>query len=266
MIKETLAIKNVRKASIWKHNLFFDDGFNFFKNNELLIHGIYGHEVSNDFVFAYQKSENSITTYLIKSDKIEFFPLALNKTLTNSNTVLVKSNSNSLDPQNTYYLYNLEQRKIIKEIETIGNKHFRIVIGDTFFFDENKKTKLGSFHLPTETTLWQYSVADLDAEKVSKILGVFGQTLVVVCEMPHPTIKNIPIELYLGIDIQSGRLVWQTQEIILPNGETDYMGGNQNRWQWHESATTLYALAGRNYFSLIHKLAKLISQQIFIRN
>lgn len=123
---------------------------------------------------------------------------------------------------------------------------FPIIANELYFFQKNDNVVC--FKEYTETTLWQYSVADLGAEKMSKILGVFGETLVVVCEMPHPTIKGILIELYLGIDIQSGQLVWQTQEIILPNGETDYMGANQNRWQWLESATTLYALAGRNYF------------------
>jgi hypothetical protein len=56
-----------------------------------------------------------------------------------------------------------------------------------------------SFHLPTETTLWQYSVAELGADKVSRILGVFGQVLVVVCEMPKS-----PKSILVGLDITDG--------------------------------------------------------------
>jgi outer membrane protein assembly factor BamB len=92
-----------------------------------------------------------------------------------------------------------------------------------FFLSENQL--LHNFHLPTETTLWQFSVADFGASKVSKIMGVFGQVLVVVAEMQHPVYSGREAELYLGLDLNTGQLTWKTNYFINSAGEQEYFMG-----------------------------------------
>lgn len=79
------------------------------------------------------------------------------------------------------------------------------------YVDEN--ITIIALHLPTETTLWQYSVADLGAEKVSKILGVFGQTLVVVGQIKENTF------VLFGLDVQSGQLLWKHDTVFERNSD-----------------------------------------------
>jgi hypothetical protein len=74
---------------------------------------------------------------------------------------------------------------------------FPIIAKELYIFQKN--SDIFCFKEYTETTLWQYSVAELGADKVSRILGVFGQVLVVVCEMPKST-KSILV----GLDITDG--------------------------------------------------------------
>ncbi|MBK6977278.1 MAG: hypothetical protein IPH28_09430 [Cytophagaceae bacterium] len=66
----------------------------------------------------------------------------------------------------------------IKKINNINSKsiHHKVCLPYIFYKTKNQ-SDIGNFHLPTETTLWQYAIADLGA-KVT-IWG-FGQTLVVV--------------------------------------------------------------------------------------
>ncbi|MFC3809175.1 hypothetical protein [Lacihabitans lacunae] len=71
--------------------------------------------------------------------------------------------------------------------------------GSIIYNTTNNQSLLTNLEIKTETTLWQYSVAELGADKVSRILGVFGQVLVVVCEMPKS-----PKSLLVGLDITDG--------------------------------------------------------------
>lgn len=117
------------------------------------------------------------------------------------NKVLVTKTSDD----STYYFisqYDLIQKKITYTSRNEFSSWNGDLIGNSYYYiDENQI--IHSFHIPTEITLWQYPVADLGAEKVSKIIGVFGQTLVVVCKMPV-----YPEHILIGIDIKNGKLLW----------------------------------------------------------
>ena len=127
------------------------------------------------------------------------------------NKVLVTKTSND----GTHYFisqYDLIQKKITYTSRKEFSSWNGDLIGNSYYdIDENQI--IHSFHLPTEITLWQYSVADLGAEKVSKILGVFGQTLVVVGQIKENTF------VLFGLDVQSGQLLWKHDTVFERNSD-----------------------------------------------
>jgi hypothetical protein len=123
--------------------------------------------------------------------------------VTNSNLLLHKKNY--LENCREFEVYNLKTSKIVQQFKLgEGTKQYFYHSQSIFFV--NKKEEVVLFSLPTETTLWQYSVAKLGADKVSRILGVFGQVLVVVCKMP----KN-PIPILVGLNITDGSKLFTVQ-------------------------------------------------------
>jgi outer membrane protein assembly factor BamB len=87
----------------------------------------------------------------------------------------------------------------------------------------------------TETTLWQFSVADLGASKVNKIMGVFGQVLVVVAEMVWPE------HIFVGLDVATGAMLWQVKchQYLMPSNTHYYAPNNSliclvddNLWEY----------------------------------
>ncbi|MBK9509681.1 MAG: hypothetical protein IPO04_09540 [Cytophagaceae bacterium] len=138
------------------------------------------------------------------------------------NKVLVTKTSND----STYYFisqYDLIQKKITYT----SRKEFSSWNGDLiensyYYIDENQI--IHSFHLPTETTLWQYAITDLGAEKVSKILGVFGQTLVVVGQIREYTY------MLLSLDVQSCQLLWKPRGDIC--GRTTWQSSSRKAFMY----------------------------------
>jgi hypothetical protein len=98
--------------------------------------------------------------------------------------------------------YNFEKREIVKVLFEKPAQNAIQYANSSYLVLKESDFEYSSFifyNHQTETSLWQYSVAELGADKVSKILGVFGRMLVVVCEMP----KN-PKSILVGLDITDG--------------------------------------------------------------
>lgn len=196
-------IKNVRKYSLFFDNLYYDNGTALFGKNGLIFEKIIGHDVSEDFIFAFETINGKTYTHLLNDKINDFFEFPFSATLTNSKFGIYWSDFNLEDFSVSQNLFDIEKKMFIKKLKGTEKKSLELLVGDSIYFQDLKRISVGSFHLPTETTLWQYSVADLGAEKVSKILGVFGQTLAVVGKMPV-----YPEHILIGIDINDGKLRW----------------------------------------------------------
>ncbi len=109
-------------------------------------------------------------------------------------------------------ILDIKENRVIKKIDSLNNCSVFFQKHDIICY-KKRPDLIGAIHLPTETTLWQYAITELGAEKVSKILGVFGQTLVVVGQISEYTY------MLLGLDVQSGQLLWKHEEIFAPNNE-----------------------------------------------
>jgi hypothetical protein len=105
--------------------------------------------------------------------------------------------------------FNFEKREIVKVLFEKSAQNAIQYANSSYLVLKESDFEYSSFifyNHQTETTLWQYSVAELGADKVSRILGVFGQVLVVVCEMPKST-KSILV----GLDITDGSKLFTVQ-------------------------------------------------------
>jgi hypothetical protein len=84
-------------------------------------------------------------------------------------------------------------------------------LGKNYIFNTREnESLLTNLEIKTETAFWQFSVADLGASKVSKIMGVFGQVLVVVAEYEQKNRDFSTFERYIGLDINTGSVLYNT--------------------------------------------------------
>lgn len=149
-----------------------------------------------------------------------------------------------------FRLYDLKKQEYIfePELEFKSIDHLYSFQPNLFF--SGNDNIIHSFHLPTETTLWQYSVADLGAEKVSKILGVFGQVVVVVCdyskeiERPNGQKNTYPYEKIIGLNKDTGQLLYEVDGYEL-DGEYKLFGPSScSLFVYNDGETILHALIG----------------------
>lgn len=154
-----------------------------------------------------------------------------------------------------FEVYNLKTSKIVQQFKLgEGTKQY-FYYGQSIFF-VNKKEEVVLFSLPSETTLWQFSVSELGAEKVSKILGVFGQVLVVVCDYTKERMGyQDHYEKVLGINTANGELLYEVNEYEL-EGETKLLKDLRVHWTFNEGENLLQALFG-DYFVLDSQSGKL---------
>ncbi len=185
-------------------------------------------EYSNNKIF---DSENFDTASLMSIDEFLIVPITPRRTFIFDSD---KNVEKSLEGSCIFKKY--KSKKIILKFSNADYSSFQIKIYDLqnhsfefeikhnfslitsinhfgdFLYLANKNLDISSFHLPTETTMWQYSAADLGAEKVTKILGVFGEVLVVV------GVSGDRIFVLFGLDVNSGALVWKHDKVFEPNG------------------------------------------------
>ncbi len=146
--------------------------------------------------------------FLINETLFKRFDFRFNPIYLSEDTIFVKNELSFDRKKYSYFLYDHINSKVSyysKEFYFIG--HPLLVFNQLYLVKEDKKT-ICNLEIKTETTLWQYSVIELGAEKVSKILGVFGQTLVVVGYIREYTY------MLLGLDVQSGQLLWKHEEVF----------------------------------------------------
>ncbi|WP_341228488.1 hypothetical protein [uncultured Arcticibacterium sp.] len=122
-----------------------------------------------------------------------------------------------------------------------------LVIKNNESFDA---TSFFLYNHQTETTLWQFDSSELGIEKISKIMGVFGEVLVVVglYENPDPRYSD-QYELFMGFDINTGSLLWQQKEVLI-NEKTSPLGGLSFNLQFQNDGLMLEALLGEYYWTL----------------
>jgi PQQ-like domain len=185
--------------------------------------------------------------------KIEIFPIP---SLDIQNDKYLNLSDFEIIPNNyacNYYIneYSFPFGQLISKTKNKYTIGYGVWIDPVFYFC-NSEIEITSLHLPTETTLWQLSVADLGASKVSKIMGVFGQVLVVVAEMQHPLYSDRDqfIELYMGLDIHTGQVIWKTSHFINTAGVQQYFMSWLNRWHFNTDSRTIQALLLYDYVQL----------------
>lgn len=76
-------------------------------------------------------------------------------------------------------------------------------------------------------------MSELRAEKVTKILGVFGEVLVVICEYPNPHIERFMAKIYLGLAVSSGELLCERDSFSYDHQKILFADPGHN-WQWNE--------------------------------
>jgi len=149
--------------------------------------------------------------------------------------------------------YNFGKREIEKIL--FEEKNFYVIFGNSTYL--GIKINLGDYpqtfifyNHQTETTLWQYSVAELGAEKVSKILGVFGQVLVVVCdyskeiELSNGQKNTYPFAKIIGLHEDTGQLLYEVDGYEL-DGEYKLFGPSScSLFVYNDGETILHALIG----------------------
>ncbi|MBK9509684.1 MAG: hypothetical protein IPO04_09555 [Cytophagaceae bacterium] len=159
-----------------------------------------------------------------------------------------------------------------KEKTIINDSKLKILFSNNKYLvlfesgDENFNSITFYNHL-TETTLWQYAITGLGAEKVSKILGVFGQTLVVVCgysrfvEIPNGNKVNAKLEKIIGLYVNTGHLLFETDQYEI-NGETHFLGSGLNtNWVFNDGETFVHAILD-DYLSFDTQTGKITALNI----
>ena len=232
-----------------------------FKNNSILLNNEYITEnapyysFSDNYIF-FTKSDNSITKYDFKkkimlSHDDSYYPVGDTK-----NNEYLRSSDDEYDKNNNCFWSktNIISMYTNKIIFTTKNKysfyHCVLFKGNYIYTTPLNQGILTNLEINTETTLWQYSVADLGAEKVSKILGVFGQTLVVVCgyskeiERPNGQKNTYPYEKIIGLNKDTGQLLYEVDGYEL-DGEYKLFGPSScSLFVYNDGETILHALIG----------------------
>jgi hypothetical protein len=168
--------------------------------------------------------------------KIEIFPIP---SLDIQNDKYLNLSDFEIIPNNyacNYYIneYSFPFGQLISKTKNKYTIGYGVWIDPVFYFC-NSEIEITSLHLPTETTLWQFSVADLGASKVSKIMGVFGQVLLVVAETVWPE------HIFVGLDVATGAVLCQVKcnHYLMPTNAHYYAPNNSllclvddNLWEY----------------------------------
>lgn len=176
-------------------------------NNQLISENVSSFSLIENFIFYTKNKVLNIYNLDDNSNEIKLFPFPSNE-FQNGKFLNISNSELDLVDNNYSYLINTFSFPDGQKLTT-SKKKYKIGYGiwkDPTFFFNTTEIEIRSLHLPTETTLWQFSVAELGADKVSRILGVFGQVLAVVCKMP----KN-PIPILVGLDITDGSKLFTVQ-------------------------------------------------------
>ncbi|MBK9933180.1 MAG: hypothetical protein IPP05_03360 [Cytophagaceae bacterium] len=208
-MKNILKEKDIQSFFVFGNSLIFLQNKNIFQDGKLILIDIESFGVKNEFAFFHkQENENLVSIQLNQKNELIKHNYPIDAEICFENQAFLGLNYDRLTKTYEYFNYNLLDQKI-KKINNINSKsiHHKVCLPYIFYKTKNQ-SDIGNFHLPTETTLWQYAIADLGAEKVSKILGVFGQTLVVVGYIREYTY------MLLGLDVQSGQVLWKHEEIF----------------------------------------------------
>ncbi len=249
-----------------------------FKNNSILLNNEYLTEdapyysFSDNYIFL-TKSDNSIIKYDFKkkimlSHDDSYYPVGDTK-----NNEYLRSSDDEYDKNNNCFWgkTNIISKDTNKIIFTTKNKYTfwnSIWLGDNYIYTSPlNRGILNNLEIKTETTLWQYAITDLGAEKVSKILGVFGQTLVVACgysrlvEMPNGNKVNAKLEKIIGLEVNSGHLLYETDHYLI-NRETHFLGSGLNtNWVFNDEETIIHAILD-DYLSFDTQTGKITALNI----
>ncbi|WP_341228484.1 hypothetical protein [uncultured Arcticibacterium sp.] len=122
--------------------------------------------------------------------------------------------------------YNIKERAIVKIL--FDNRDIKILFADNEIavLKDNQKgpNEFTFYNHQTETTLWQFDSSELGIEKISKIMGVFGEVLVVfghkntAQESYLSSVPDLPI--FFGISVANGSLLWQ-QDVVFMSGKNE---------------------------------------------
>lgn len=203
-MKKILIEKDIQSFFVFENSLIFLKNKNIFQDEKLILIEIESFGIKNEFVFFHKhENDNLVSIQLNHNNELVIHNYPIDAEICFENNAFLGLNYDRLSKTYEYFCYNLLNKTIKKVNNFNSNSIHHKVCFPYIIYKTKNQFDIGSYHLPTETTLWQYSVTDLGAEKVSKILGVFGQTLVVVCEMPV-----YPEHILIGIDINDGKLLW----------------------------------------------------------
>jgi hypothetical protein len=131
-----------------------------------------------------------------------------------------------------------------------------------YFVDETLIV-LNKLNIYTETTLWQFSVSELACSKVNRIMGVYGQVLVVVGEYTRK--RTVPAgwvedfhHRYIGLDIQSGSVKYTVDGYQLNEQEHLFNDYEHNYFVHQEGGLNLY------FFTSLSSVDTAINRSLFI--
>jgi hypothetical protein len=213
-MKSTM-IKEIRNYSVVEDRLFYESNSKeFFINGELLYSNVLGHSTfQRNVVVTLETSENKNNSILIFNGIIKKFEFSINPIYVSSKFIFVRHEISSERKKWSYFLFDSINEKVTFYSNNYHCLAYPCLFDENLFSVNENLIIISNLDLPTETTLWQYSVADLGAEKVSKILGVFGETLVVVGQIKENTF------VLFGLDVQSGQLQWKHDTVFERNSD-----------------------------------------------
>ncbi|MGL4632455.1 MAG: hypothetical protein ACRCVT_14735 [Leadbetterella sp.] len=121
---------------------------------------------------------------------------------------------------------------------------------DNMLYVLNDTCDVLAYSVLSESILWQFSVADLNLHNTDSILGLFGQILVVTCDTDYPGMERTKAKIYLGIDIQDGRIIWRTDQVMFDDRKRYTEFVYLYSFQWENNQTLLKGLCGDYYSEL----------------
>jgi hypothetical protein len=259
---KNVAIKEeITKYSIFNTTLIYQKETNIFQDDKQILWDIESFGCNNEFAFFHKYEDQVlISIQLKKTGEYINHKFPINPEICFGNYAILKLNYNRTLKTHDFYKYDLEEQILKATYDVVKTSIHHHLSFPFVFFKSLSWNIIGSFHLPSETTLWQYSVADLGASKVSKIMGVFGQVLLVVAEVPRPVDTGVG-ELYIGLDIKTGAVLWTTDSFTNADGQLAYFSSFKFNWQFLPDSTSIQALMGYDYVQLDTQTGSILQHQ-----
>ena len=217
-MKKTKIIK-VKNYSLLKNDLYYDNGKDLFLNDVIIGKDVFAHRKSSEYIIGFKNVDGVKSSYIVRGGigfdfEDGFYPNYIVGT-----SAFLRNKLSGDNKRWSYFMYDFKENTSNSYSEGYYFLGYPVRENDNLFHvDEDLKT-IKNLHLPTETTLWQFDSSELGIEKISKIMGVFGEVLVAfghkntVEESYLSSIPDLPI--FFGISLANGSLLWQQDEVFL---------------------------------------------------